>query len=155
MGLLGQTEKRFGAAADGSVERTASIGLIGWAEAAQDRPYGIDERCAACPSVGRQQSVEFNEFEELFQPSLLVTSQPLRFGEHPFDHFPRFVPIAADTCVHELVAGSGTRAVRGDDVSDDGGKLIDNLHDATSFAVCDQSTNGRASARFLWNPRYG
>jgi hypothetical protein len=91
--------------------------------------------CELAPPLSRQlsieapQSVELHQFKELFQPSFLVTSQPLRFGEHSFDHFPCLVPIAANTCLHEFFAGAGARTVCRDDVRDNGRKLIDNLHD--------------------------
>jgi hypothetical protein len=53
-------------------------------------PVDDDGRIAAtCPwtrrSVRGPSSGELDQFQELFQPPLLVTPQPLRFGEHTFD----------------------------------------------------------------------
>ena len=73
--------------------------------------------------------MELHQFKEFFQASFLVTFQPLRFGEHSFDHFPCLVPIATNTCLHEFFTGARPRAVCRDDLSDDWRKLVDNLHD--------------------------
>jgi len=83
--------------------------------------------------------VELYELEELTQPPFLVSSQPLRLGEHAFDHLLDFVPIAVNARVHELLAGSRSRAMRRDDVGDQGSKLINHLHRETSFDVNDES----------------
>ena len=120
-----------------TTERFGGLGLIGWkwAGAAQDHgaaPGKMPASSAPPPLfVGLQPSVELHEFKELFQPSFLVTSQPLRFGEHTFDHFPRLVPIAKNTCLHEDFTRSRVRTVGRDDVSDDGSKLIYDLHGST------------------------
>ena len=81
------------------------------------------------PSREPPKLVELHQFKELFQPSFLVTSQPLWFGEHSFNHLPRLVPIAANTRPHEFFAGAGARTMCRDDVGDNGRELIDNLHD--------------------------
>src|SRR5262245_66147537 len=62
-----------------------------------------------------------------------MTAQPLWFGEHSFDHFSCLAPVAANTCLHECFARPRIGRMRGDDVSDEGSELINDLHGATSF----------------------
>jgi hypothetical protein len=56
--------------------------------------------------------VELYELEELPQPPFLVPSQPLRLSEHAFDHLLDFVPISVNAGMHEVLAGSRSRAMR-------------------------------------------
>ena len=84
------------------------------------------------------EGLELYQFQKLTQPGLLMTAQPLRLGEHSFDHFSRLAPLAINTCLHECFARPRTGTMRGDDGSDDGSKLINDLHGATSFNIDDR-----------------
>ena len=81
--------------------------------------------------------LELHQFQKLAQSRLLITAQPLWFGEHSFDHFSRFAPVAVNTRLHECFAGPRTGTMRGNDIGDDGSELINDLHGATSFNIDD------------------
>ena len=76
---------------------------------------------------------DLHEFKKLSEPTFLVTSQMLRIGKHALDHLFGLIPISVHTRVHELLAGSGSTAMRGDDLGDNGDKVIYSLHDLTSL----------------------
>jgi hypothetical protein len=102
--------------------------------------------------------LELHKFQKLTQPCLLMTAQPLWFGEHAFDHFSRLMPVAINACLHECFAGPRTGAVRGYDVSDDGSELINNLHGATSFNIYDpyltaELSSGSGNLRLRRKPK--
>src|SRR5215813_13072600 len=99
------------------------------------------------------EGLELYQFQKLTQPGLLMTAQPLRLGEHSFDHFSRLAPLAINTCLHECFARPSTRTMRGDDVSDDGSKLINDSHGATSFNIDDPCLTAELASGSGWNLR--
>jgi uracil phosphoribosyltransferase len=56
-------------------------------------------------------------------------AQPLRFCEHALDHLARLAPVAVHARAYELLSGARSRTVGGNDVGDQRGKLVDDLHD--------------------------
>src|SRR5262249_7984481 len=87
----------------------------------------------------RDALAHLHELEELAQANLLVASQVWRYGEHSFDHLARLFPIAAHARSHELFACSRSRTVRGNDIGDQGSKLIDDLHETPQAIVYDHA----------------
>ncbi len=81
---------------------------------------------------------ELDELEELPQAAFLMPSQMLWLGEHAFDHLLGLVPLSVNARPHELLPRSRARAVRGDDVGNQGSKLVDDLHGSTSLDVKDE-----------------
>src|SRR5262249_33721324 len=82
-----------------------------------------------------------------------MTAQPLGFGEHAFDHFFRLVPVAVNTRLHKCFARPRPGTMRGDDVSDDGCELINDLHGATSFSIYDPHLTAEPAPGSDWNLR--
>ena len=97
--------------------------------------------------------LELHQFQKLAQSRLLMTAQPLWFGEHSFDHFSCLAPVAANTCLHECFARPRPGTMRGDDVSDDGCELKNDLHGATSFSIYDPHLTAEPAPGSDWNLR--
>jgi len=95
--------------------------------------------------------LELHQFQKLAQSRLLITAQPLWFGEHSFDHFSRFAPVAVNTRLHECFAGPRTGTMRGNDIGDDGSELINDLHGATSFNIDDPYLTAELASGSGWN----
>ena len=74
-----------------------------------------------------------HEFKKLSEPNFLVTLQMLRVGKHALDHVFGLIPISVNARVHELLAGSSSTAMCGDDLDDNGNELINGFRGPTSF----------------------
>jgi hypothetical protein len=57
----------------------------------------------------------------------------LRIGKHALDHLFRLIPISVNARVHELLAGSGSTTMCGDDLGDNVNELINGMHGPTSL----------------------
>ena len=76
---------------------------------------------------------DLHKFKKLSETTFLVASQMLRIGKHALDHLFGFIPISVNARVHELLAGSGSTAMCGDDLGDNGNELINGLHGPSSL----------------------
>ena len=75
-----------------------------------------------------ERMIDFDHLKEFAKPRLLIASKVPRLGEHPLDQTFRFIPFAVHAGSQEFFARAGSRAMCGDDISDDGSKFIDHLH---------------------------
>src|SRR5205085_6242250 len=95
-----------------------------------------------------------HQFQELSEASFLVTFQVPGLSEHSFGHAGRQIPMSVHARSQELFAGSSSRTVRGDNISDDRCKHINDLHEnLTPGAFQRRHTPPTRSHRFLGRSR--